>query len=127
MYRKMKAWLMVSLLAAFVAGCGGGGGSGGGTVSGKVTLSGTAATGDPIQSATITIRDAAGVVTTTTTDSYGSYTVELTGTAPWILRVPKPGTTSEYFYSYAGSAGTATAITANIHPLTDPRLYVRYV
>lgn len=26
MYKKTKAWLMASLLAAFVAGCGGGGG-----------------------------------------------------------------------------------------------------
>ncbi len=81
--------------------------------SGQVTLSGTVATGAPVSGAQITLRDSKGIVTTVTTGATGTYSITMTGTAPWVLQVPKPG--GGNMYSYAAISGTA-----NIHPLTDP-------
>jgi chitodextrinase len=76
------------------------------------TLSGTAASGAPIASATITVKDKYGAVKTIETGLDGKYNVDVTGmTAPFLLQVQSGDTT---FYSIASDTGTA-----NIHPFTD--------
>ncbi|MBI1821320.1 MAG: hypothetical protein HYR79_06375 [Nitrospirae bacterium] len=92
--------------------CGGGGSSGGSLTTG-VSLSGTAASGKPVINATITVKDKNGTQKTGTTDSTGKYTIDATGlTAPFLLKVDLPNTTS--LYSIGGQTGIV-----NIHPFTD--------
>lgn len=103
------------LTASFLVGCGGGGGSttpppptGGGS-----NLTGTAAKGAAIASATVTVKDKNGTTKTGTTDANGKYTIDVTGlTAPFLLKVDLPGGTSLY------SVGSAVGV-VNIHPFTD--------
>ena len=52
------------------------------------TLSGTAAAGAPIASATITVKDKYGALKTIETGTDGKYSVDVTGmTAPFLLKV----------------------------------------
>lgn len=70
------------ITAAVIAACGGGGGGGGTstTTPNVTTLSGTAAVGYPLVGATVTVRCAAGTaLATTTTDSQGAWSVDVTG------------------------------------------------
>jgi chitodextrinase len=77
-----------------------------------ISLSGTAATGAPIASATITLKDKNGALKTALTGTDGKYSFDITGmTAPFLLKVPL-GQAS--LYSVATSSGTA-----NVHPFTD--------
>lgn len=102
--------LIVFLLSIVIASCGGGGGGGAVTQ----TLSGTAAQGAPIASATITIKGANGVKVTATTDATGKYPAKDVSslTAPYLLQVTTTAGTN--LYSVATASGTA-----NIHPFTD--------
>lgn len=103
--------LIVFLLSIVIASCGGGGG-GGGTATTQ-TLSGTAAQGAAIASATITIKDKNGSTKTVTTGTDGKYTIDVTGkTLPFLLQIPAKN--GGYLYSVATATGTA-----NIHPFTD--------
>ena len=70
------------------------------------SLSGIAATGAPLQNATVTLKDAAGNVKTAQTGSDGSFQFSMSGlTAPFLLKVVAG---SGALYSYAGpSYGTA--------------------
>lgn len=111
--------VLIILFSITIASCGGGGGGGGtpsvtpGTISGKVTLSGTAAQGAAIVNATITFKDKNGSTQTATTGTDGKYSIDVTGkTAPFLLQVPAK--TGGYLYSVATATGTA-----NIHPFTD--------
>ncbi len=77
-----------------------------------VHLSGTAAVGLPIVSASITLKDKTGAIATAVTGTDGKYTADVTGmTAPFLLTVPS-GTSN--LYSVATTTGTI-----NIHPFTD--------
>lgn len=111
-------FLLVILFSIAIAACGSGGDNpppATGSISGKVTLSGTVATGAPLANAQITIKDKNGVTITTTTDEFGKYTGAdvTTLTAPYLMRVLNRAGTG-YLYSVGSAGGTA-----NIHPFTD--------
>ena len=78
----------------------------------KMIVSGTAASGHPIASALVTLKDCAAKTQTGTTAPDGSFSLDATALSfPLLLRVAS-GTT--YYYSIADSAGTS-----NVSPLTD--------
>ncbi|MEW6557573.1 MAG: fibronectin type III domain-containing protein [Elusimicrobiota bacterium] len=75
-------------------------------------LSGTAAKGKPITSATVSVKDSAGLARTATTGTDGKYNVDVTSlTFPMLLKVTE-GTAT--YFSIANASGTC-----NIHPFTD--------
>lgn len=81
-------------------------------ISPPVVISGTAARGLPIAGTTVTVRDRTGVIRTGTTDSSGSFSVDLSGLSdPYLLKVVAPPNT---YYSEGFGAGTA-----NVTPLSD--------
>ena len=107
---------LVSLLGCGGGGGGGGsggggssGGGGGGTTPTTKTVSGTAASGRPLDSAVIYLKDSKGSVTYTIADRYGQFSFDTSNlTPPFYLK------TQEFrLFSYAEEAGTA-----NITPLT---------
>lgn len=104
-------FLMAMGLAVY--GCGGGGGGSSPPPSSSTSsLSGTAAKGAAIASATVTIKGANGLMKTGTTASDGSYNINVSGlTAPYLVKVVSGPTT---LYSVGEQTGTA-----NVHPLTD--------
>ena len=111
----------IGLLAALLlVGCGGGGGgttANGDVPTAAVRITGTAARGAPVVSATVTIKDATGKIATGTTDANGKFTIDLAKpAAPLLLRIP---TSNGYLYSVATTANADTTITINIHPFTD--------
>lgn len=110
----LQKWVVLVCMVFALFGCSGGGGGGGGT-QGKVTLSGTVATGLPLANTVVTIKGKNGVIITTTTDSDGKYTDAdvSTLTKPYLLKVLN-ATGTGYLYSVATATGTA-----NIHPFTD--------
>jgi hypothetical protein len=76
------------------------------------SISGTAAKGAAIATATIAIKDKYGATRDAITDPEGKFTVDVTGLAgPFLIRATHGSTA---FYSLATSPGTA-----NIHPLTN--------
>ncbi len=108
----IKLGLGLAIIATqLLVGCGGGSTPTPGATS--QTLSGTAAQGLAITSATITIKDKNGLTRTGPTNATsGTYSIDITGlTMPLLLRVP---TSNGYLYSVATAAGTT-----NIHPFTD--------
>lgn len=113
MLNKMKAGgavLAAATLALTLYACGGGGSSSG---SGTATLSGTAATGQAVANAVITITGAAGGTVTATSGADGSYTADVSSlTAPYLEKISTG--TGTVLYSVGAAAGTV-----NIHPLTD--------
>jgi hypothetical protein len=121
MYTQFIRFIFLTF-AFLIAGCGGGGSS---EISNKtstptaVSLSGTAATGAAISGGTVEAVCAAGTIAPTTTDTSGSYTLDLTGaTYPCVIRVSIPGTTN-YLYSLAESGTTKANLTPLTHFLTD--------
>lgn len=114
---RLRSGLGLLIITLIMAGCSGGGGGDTPPPTTNRNLSGTVAKGAPIASTTIEVRDTNGVIKTATTDAYGKYEIDLTGTTePWILRVLVPlSSPAKYLYSYADTAGVC-----NIHPLTDP-------
>lgn len=79
------------------------------------TVSGTAATGDPIASATVTLVDSTGTVRTGTTGADGSFSIDSTGlTPPFLLEV---ATNAGTLYSVSADGNLSTTI--NLTPLTD--------
>jgi hypothetical protein len=108
----MKIVFFLGLLASSLIGCGGGGG---GTAS--LALTGTAATGAPIAGATVNVR-CANAIGSTTTASDGTYSLTVSsGVAPCLLQVEVKngtGTVTDRFHGYASAAGVA-----NVTPLTD--------
>lgn len=112
--------ILAILFSIAVAACGGGGSTSssnnnGGTISGKVTLSGTVASGAPWGGSVVSIRDKSGTKVSATTLADGTYSAEITNmTAPILIQVPNPAGGS--LYSVATSA---TSGTVNVHPFTD--------
>ena len=82
------------------------------------TLTGTAATGAPIDG-TVTVKDAKGAEKDIATSADGSFTLDVTGmTAPYLLRVmPSSGPT---LYSYASQNGQ----TINLTPTTNLAMFL---
>lgn len=109
---------MAGLLAAValaVTGCGGG--SNQGVV---MSVSGTAATGAPIDGMVMAI-GALGRVASTQTAADGKFTINTTGLTPPILIKVVPGAGQPIHYSYSATAG---ATTVNVTPLTSTALYL---
>lgn len=127
-------------VALVIAGCGGGGGGNSGFVGGSTSttpttpvtqsdpslqLSGTAATGAALASASVAVKCASGEGTATT-DANGAYTLKLTGGAlPCVIKVTgTQGGVEVTLHSLteAGSADASTGVTsasANVTPLTE--------
>ena len=97
-------------------------GDGGTTGTQSIKLSGTVATGAPLQTY-VTFRDANGNRYSDITNTEGKYVnVDITAqglTPPVLIRVQDPN--SGVLYSYASKTGTA-----NVHPLTDPIIKAWY-
>jgi len=113
-----RVGLAAAACAVTLAGCFGGGGGGGGPASSDSGLSGTAAVGAPLPSATITLKDANGNTLTATADANGKFTFpSLSGvTAPFMLQATGTvaGTTFNLY-----SLATASGSTLNVTPATD--------
>ncbi len=79
-------------------------------------LSGTAATGNPIANAAVSLVDKTGKTASGTTGANGSFTIDTTGlTPPFMLKVAS--SSSATYYSISADANATTTI--NITPLTD--------
>jgi hypothetical protein len=110
--------VLTTLASACLVACGGGGGASGSTDS---QLSGVAAYGSPLASASITVFDSAGKSVSTTAGIDGSYSANVTGfTAP--LLVKASGTSGDAVKEYLALITTAPQAgktgTANVTPLT---------
>ncbi|MCF6345291.1 MAG: carboxypeptidase regulatory-like domain-containing protein [Thiomicrorhabdus sp.] len=123
---KNRAWYMKYLLVTctvlLLSACGGGGGggnsggSGGGGIIGTGVINGTAATGDAIPNATITLKSNTGETSTATTDANGKFEVADLPSGSFLMRVAQEN--GSFLYSMAYGDGTSS-ITRNIHPYTD--------
>lgn len=121
MRRILLAITLIITSIVFVA-CGGGGGGGGSSPGPITTIGGTAATGAPIATGTITITDIHGVTTTGTVGVSGSFSIDPSGlTAPLLIKLE--GVTAIgspiTLYSTVASFSTGSINTSNITPLTD--------
>lgn len=105
--RIFQAVLLVSV-GCFLLAC-----SGGGASTASPTLTGTAAVGDPLINAAITVKDRNGLQVTGTTGADGKYSINLsTLTAPFLLKVTAVGNPD--MYSVGSQAGIV-----NLTPLSD--------
>ena len=113
---------IVCFLILMISGCGGGGSSSSDTVLGADNssankISGTAATGTPIEG-TVSLVDANGVSVIVTILDDGSFEIDIEGMeAPFMLQALD--TASNAFFSYADGAGTV-----NITPLTSLAVFM---
>ncbi len=108
---RLKTWLSSAVVvvgfAAVVAGCGGS--------EATPTLSGTAAVGDPLAGATVSVQCAGGIaVQGTVSGANGNWSVDVPGaTFPCVVKVTG-GTPAVTLYSLAKAAGTV-----NVTPITN--------
>lgn len=118
-----KTILSVLGTAVALAGCGGGGGGGGGSGDTSTTtpkISGTAAVGDPIVAANVSVICKAGpAIANTTTSSQGAWSVDTTGqTMPCAVELSGGSVNgvanATQYHSFALANGTV-----NVTPLTD--------
>jgi hypothetical protein len=131
--RKTAAPIALALTSAILAACAGGGSSSGGTgnapsptaaaapTPGTSLLTGTAATGAPLAVASVTVKDATGLVRSATTDASGAFSIDLTGlTAPLLIKVVgNVGGVPVKLFSVAPTLPAAgTNLVANATPLT---------
>ncbi|MEE9422121.1 MAG: hypothetical protein V3V50_03090 [Gammaproteobacteria bacterium] len=125
--RSQQICIYLLLLSLTLLGCGGGSGGGNNTTQSPTpppagagaTLSGTAATGQPIQGS-VFILDALGMEINTAIDAFGAFNAVVDGlTPPFLLRaIPNNGSSTQF--SYAASANQ----TVNITPLTSLVLFL---
>jgi hypothetical protein len=128
------ASLLLAVILAIVAGCGGGGGLGrtpaasettgtttglGGTnTSGTVqTITGTAATGDPLAGATVTVQDSVGKSATGTTAADGTFSISVTNGKPPFMLVAVP-TAGANLYSVLPSMDMTVTNSQNVNITT---------
>lgn len=112
----------VALLITALLGCGGGGGGGGAVSSSSTSIGGTAATGSPIATGTLTITDINGITVTGSIGTSGSYSIDPTGlTAPLLIKLS--GVTASgspiLLYSTVANIQDGSVNISNITPLTD--------
>jgi len=88
------------------------------------SVSGVAASGEPLVGVTVTVTDSTGATTqSSVTDSSGKFTVALNGTAPFVLTAPfndidgTPATLSSVIEPLG--AGATVSVVANLNPLTS--------
>jgi hypothetical protein len=113
MLKKAISLVLLPAAAAVLVACGGGGGV---AVIPPSILSGTAAVGAPIESASITVFDALGAVVGSGTSSDGgkfSITLTSVGVAPYTLKLVKDEITLHALHTSAASG------VVNITPLSD--------
>jgi hypothetical protein len=80
------------------------------------SVSGTAATGAPLASVTLTLKDSTGKTASATTGGNGSFSIDTTGlVGPFLLQA----TTAGGIKLYGVSAGTDASLVVNLTPLTD--------
>jgi len=104
-------FMMLSFLSFLVAGCGGGGG-GGGTTTTTPTLSGTVATGKPLASVAVYLKDSKGNIRSTITNANGKFSFDTTDlTPPFYLRTQGFGLFS-YTDQKSGTANITLLSTA---------------
>ncbi|RQH04893.1 carboxypeptidase regulatory-like domain-containing protein [Paraburkholderia dinghuensis] len=125
--RNIQTGLKLTVAGAFalslLAACGGGSSSGSPTASAPTpsSIGGTVAVGNALAGANVTLIDATGKSTTTTSDVSGSYSIPLAGlTAPFLLVATDPSGVSAPMYSVTASVptGSSAPAVANITPLT---------
>lgn len=123
------------LLSLMLAACGGGGGgdsgnngnnngnNGGGTTNPPTVsmVTGVVAVGAPLESATITVKDANGVTKTATTSANGTYSLDISGLkAPLVFEaVGIAGGEQFVIHSVVETISSSGNDNANITPLTD--------
>lgn len=105
----------------YLAACGGGGGSPNGAA-----MSGVAANGKVLVGVPVTLTDSTGQnVQIAVTDANGKFSLQLKGTAPFILTAPfndadgSAATLSSVINPAAAQAGPGNAVRANLNPLTS--------
>lgn len=98
--------LIAAFVSALLSGCGGGGGGGAASAI-DLALSGTAASGAPMASATITVTPASGAAKTVTAGADGSYSVVITGMMPPLV------------ITAVGTVGDAEVRLFSVHPATE--------
>jgi hypothetical protein len=126
----IRLYTLILFSSLLLVACGGGGGSSSTATATPTTLSGTAATGAPLENAAVSIFDSNGnLVGSTTTDENGRYSLEIGSqfTPPFTIQVQgTSGDGSTTLYSLAPSTGTANvnqitnAIAANLSTDGNP-------
>lgn len=114
-----KVQTLIAILSLLLTACGGSSGGGGGA--GGITLKGTAATGAPLAQSTVTVLDKNGLTLTTSTDSAGGYSLDVSSLTPPLL-IKLEGQNSDDTPLVMYSAVDAIAgnnATANVTPLTN--------
>ena len=113
------------LLCALIAGCGGGGGGGAGTTP-TTQLAGTAAVGNPLVNASVTLRCNKGAPYVTTTGAEGRWAQALpTAALPCVVRVTGgtvgtgSGAPTNTQVLYSVTTSTSANVTVNLTPLTS--------
>jgi hypothetical protein len=107
-------------LALILSGCGGNDHDNNNSNTMNQTLSGTAATGEPI-AGYVYVTDVSGTEVNNAINDDGSWNVEVTGmTGPFLVRAVPNDTSLSTQYSYAASAN----IKVNVTPLTTLALYL---
>ncbi len=108
--RNPGLWFAMALAGSLAVACGGSGGGDGG---GGGTVHGTAATGAPISSATVTLKDSVGTPVTGTTNVDGTFSLAVAGLVPPFLLEVDDGA-GTVLYSVGSAAGVV-----NVTPFTD--------
>lgn len=112
-----QAGILTALaLATALVACGGDGDSSSSSSGSTTQLSGVAAVGAPLSSATITVYDKTGATKTATTGSDGAYSVDITGMSAPLMIVADAGT-FKLVSLLAEISGTK--VTGNINEITD--------
>lgn len=111
--KQTHRYLLLATAAILISACGGGGGGS------SSSLSGTAATGAPVQGF-VYVTDSTGIEVNAPINPDGSFSISVEGmTPPFILRVI-PDDNSDILYSYASGSN----LTVNITPLTTLALFI---
>jgi acid phosphatase len=119
--------LTLACLAALtsLAGCGGDNSSSS-TGPSSLSMSGIAASGMPVVGVTVTVTDSTGkTAQSSATDAKGRFTVQLVGTAPFVLTAPfndndgAPAILSAVINPPPAGSGSTATVVADLNPLTS--------
>ena len=124
-------WALAGVVASLLIACGGGGGGGGGADTGgsstPLVLSGVAASGAPLGSASVTVLDASGtqVGAGSTHPTDGSYRITLSNQspkAPLLVEVRGLSAQGDMVLLHSAVPKTAAGMVANVSPLSEALL-----